>query len=180
MVKTIEKDGQTIHECGDCGLGYKDIDTAQKEIARVLKPEGELIIMVYAKWSLNYLVSICLVRRLGLLGLYLLKANPAGIYGQHLENAKSYGIGNYLRMSNFIHRNTDGPHNPYAKVYSVKEIQRDFSEFEVVDSYKCFMHAPPLPVKYLLLSRQLGWHVWAHLRLMTSETQMDPGNRTVT
>ena len=35
-----------------------EIKQAQKEIHRVLRPGGELVIMVYAKWSLNYLVSI--------------------------------------------------------------------------------------------------------------------------
>jgi len=30
MVKPIEKDGQTIYLCGDCELGYKEKETAQK------------------------------------------------------------------------------------------------------------------------------------------------------
>ena len=35
-----------------------DIKQAQSEIHRVLRPGGELVIMMYARWSLNYLVSI--------------------------------------------------------------------------------------------------------------------------
>jgi Methyltransferase domain len=41
-----------------------DVKTAQREIARVLKPDGELIAMLYARRSLNYLVAIAVVRRL--------------------------------------------------------------------------------------------------------------------
>jgi SAM-dependent methyltransferase len=141
-----------------------DIKDAQAEIARVLKPGGQLIMMVYARWSLNYLVSIFLLRRLGLAVMYTLGLRGNGIYGAHLANARQMGLWRYLRMSNFIHRNTDGPHNPYAKVYDVAELRRDFADFEVVSSYKRWMHAPPLPVEPLPLGRFLGWHLWAHLR----------------
>jgi len=34
-----------------------EIDRVQREIARVLKPGGEFIAVLYAKWSLNYLLS---------------------------------------------------------------------------------------------------------------------------
>ena len=63
-----------------------DIRLAEHEIARVLKPGGELIIMVYAKWSFNYMVAIGLMRRLGLLALYGLNLDPSGIYGGHVSN----------------------------------------------------------------------------------------------
>jgi SAM-dependent methyltransferase len=48
-----------------------DILAAQKEIARVLKPGGQLIAMLYARRSLNYLVAISVVRRLGIAVLCL-------------------------------------------------------------------------------------------------------------
>lgn len=104
-----------------------DIQRAQKEIARVLKPDGELIIMLYAKWSLNYLVSIGFVRRAGLLALYATSRDPGGIFSQHLINPRELGLWRYLRMQNFIHRNTDGPLNPYSKVYDVAKVTRRFS-----------------------------------------------------
>jgi len=50
----------------------------QREIARVLRPGGELVLMVYAKWSFNYLIAIGLLRRVGLAALYALNADPAG------------------------------------------------------------------------------------------------------
>ncbi|MBN2732493.1 MAG: class I SAM-dependent methyltransferase [Balneolaceae bacterium] len=140
-----------------------DIKQAQKEISRILKPNGELIIMVYSKWSLNYILSIGLIRRMGLFLLNTLGMDPGGIYSQHLANAHKLGIWQYLRMENFIHYNTDGPLNPYSKVYDIPEIKKDFPDFIIIKSYKRFMHAPPLPVRFLPLDRLLGWHLWVHL-----------------
>lgn len=141
-----------------------DILQAQREIHRVLKPDGELIIMLYARWSLNYLVSIAVLRRLGLLLCYMLGINPGGIIGQHLANARAQGIWKYLELKNFTHRNTDGPLNPYALVYDLGDVRRDFPDFEIVRAYKRFMHAPPLPIGWLPLGRLLGWHLWIHLK----------------
>ena len=141
-----------------------EIRKAQAEIARVLRPDGELVMMVYAKWSFNYLVAIGVVRRLGLAALAALGIDPGGIYGGHLRNARRVGLGNYLAMRNFVHRNTDGPDNPYSKVYGMAEIRQDFPCFRVVRAYKRWMHGPPLPVGWLPLGRLLGWHLWVHLK----------------
>lgn len=141
-----------------------DIERAQQEISRILKPNGELVIMLYARYSLNYLLSIAVVRRVGLALLYLSNVNPGGMYGEHLAQARAQGLGEYLRMSNFIHRNTDGPGNPYSKVYDLPTVRRDFSRFTLVDSSKEFMHAPPLPVSWMPGAGVLGWHLWARLK----------------
>jgi len=140
-----------------------DIETAQREINRVLKPGGELVIMVYAKWSLNYLFSIAVVRRLGLLLLHTANIDREGMIGRHLANARAVGIWNYLRLENFVHRNTDGPLNPYSKVYDTRMVVEDFPDFRATRSYKRFMHAPPLRVSWLPLDTVLGWHLWVHL-----------------
>ena len=139
------------------------VSKAQAEICRVLKPSGQLIAMLYAKYSLNYLLSICVVRRLVLMLFYLSRMRPKGIIGQHLENAREAGLFNYLRMENFIHRNTDGPLNPYSKVYDLDEVAKDFTDFRIVKAHKEFMHAPPLPVSWLPLARLLGWHLWVYM-----------------
>ena len=144
-------------------LHHPEIGQAQREIARVLKPGGMLAIMVYAKWSLNYLLSIAVLRRLGLLMLYVTGARPGGIYAAHIENARRIGLWRYLRLENFIHYNTDGPLNPYSKVYSVASVQRDFPAFRVIAAHKEHMHAPPLPVRGLPGASLLGWHLWVHL-----------------
>lgn len=141
-----------------------DIGIAQAEIARVLRPAGRLAIMLYARRSLNYWLAIGVVRRLGLLALHLAGRRGSGIYAEHLANARQIGIGNYLTMSNFIHRNTDGPANPYSKVYDMAEIARDFPAFDTVSATKHFMHAPPLPIRRLPLASALGWHLCAVLK----------------
>ena len=145
------------------------IGQAEKEIHRVLKPGGELVIMMYARWSLNYLVSIALIRRAVLLVAYpvaqarILKAH-GGMLGGHLDNARKMGLRNYLRLKEFTHYNTDGPANPYALVYDRPRIERDFPSFKVTRTYKRFMHAPPLPVHGLPGQTLMGWHLWVHLK----------------
>lgn len=147
-----------------------EIKAAQAEIHRVLRPGGELVIMMYARWSLNYLVSIGLIRRAALLAAFplaragILKSDPAqGMLAAHLSNAEKVGLFRYLRMQEFVHHNTDGPANPYALVYDRRRIERDFPSFRVVRTYKRFMHAPPLPVHGLPGETLVGWHLWVHL-----------------
>jgi hypothetical protein len=104
------------------------------------------------------------VRRIAIVILYLIGARPGGIVGGHLANARREGLWQYLKMSNFIHRNTDGPENPYSKVYDLATVSADFPDFRLECSYKDFMHAPPLPVSRLKpLAGILGWHLWVHL-----------------
>ncbi|MEQ1762778.1 MAG: class I SAM-dependent methyltransferase [Pyrinomonadaceae bacterium] len=140
-----------------------EVKKASAEIARVLRPRGELIAMLYAKRSLNYLLSISVVRRLGLIAAYATGARGNALVAEHLGNAKESGLFNYLAMKNFIHRNTDGPGNPYSKVYSIGDVTGDFPDFDLIRSYRSFMHAPPLPVDSLPLASTLGWHLWVHL-----------------
>ena len=147
-----------------------DIHRAQSEIHRVLRPGGELVIMMYARWSLNNLVSIGVIRRAALLGAFpfaraglLNTRDRPGLLAAHLENARKIGLFRYMRLSEFIHHNTDGPDNPYALVYDRRRLERDFPSFRLTRSYKRFMHAPPLPVHALPGETLMGWHLWAHL-----------------
>lgn len=147
-----------------------DINHAQNEIHRVLRPAGELVIMMYARWSLNYLISIGLVRRAALLGAYplaqagiLTSGSSNGILAAHLDNARKLGLFRYLRLDEFTHHNTDGPANPYALVYDRRRIEQDFPSFRITRMYKRFMHAPPLPVHRLPGQTLMGWHLWIHL-----------------
>jgi SAM-dependent methyltransferase len=147
-----------------------EIGQAEREIHRVLRPGGELVIMMYARWSLNYLVSIALIRRAALLAAFplakagLVKRGPnGGKLAGHLDNAAKIGLGRYLKLKEFTHYNTDGPSNPYALVYDRRRIEQDFPSFRVTRTYKRYMHAPPLPVHGLSGETVLGWHLWAHL-----------------
>jgi len=147
-----------------------DIRQAQSEIHRVLRPGGELVVMMYARWSLNYLVSIGLIRRAALLAAYsldqsgILKHAPSSrMLTSHLENARRMGLFRYLRLDEFVHHNTDGPNNPYSVVYDRHRIEQDFPSFRLSRTYKRFMHAPPLPVHRLPGEGVMGWHLWVHL-----------------
>lgn len=159
-----------------------EIQRAEKEIHRVLRPGGELVIMLYARWSLNYLVSIALVRRAALLAAFpLAKAGlvqpgrDAGKLAGHLDNAAKIGLGRYLRLKEFTHYNTDGPSNPYALVYDRRRISQNFPSFRIIRTYKRYMHAPPLPVHGLPGQTLLGWHLWAYLEPLGKSASIPPG-----
>ena len=144
-----------------------DILGAQAEIHRVLKPGGKLVVMLYARRSLNYMLSIAVVRRLALLAVYPLArlglVRPKGMLGQHIRQAREAGLREYLRLEQFIHHSTDGPESPFARVYDLADVQRDFPSFKIERSFKRFMHAPPLPVHNLPGGSLMGWHLWVHL-----------------
>lgn len=142
-----------------------EIYQAQTEIARILRPQGELVIMLYAKWSLNYMLSIAVLRRAGLAAMVTLGLPGRGIYAAHVKNAREEGLLQYLRMNRFVHRSTDGPDNPYAKVYGLREVREDFPDFKVTRAYKQFMHAPPMPVNWMPMQRMMGWHLIVHLNV---------------
>ncbi|MGH3990856.1 MAG: class I SAM-dependent methyltransferase, partial [Pseudonocardiaceae bacterium] len=155
------------------------IRSAQAEIYRVLRPEGTLVAMLYSRASLNYQLSIRVIRRAALAVAYPLRRsrwlrNASPILRQHLDNAEREGLRRYLALDNFTHRNTDGPLNPYARVYSPREVAEDFPDFQIVAAYTRYMHAPPLPVRWFPAEHRLGWHLWVHLRARPVPGQPNP------
>lgn len=142
-----------------------NIREASRQLHRILRPEGKLVVMVYARTSLNYYISIAVIRRIGLL---LALAWPFGglpkSVALHCEAARREGIISYLKMTRFIHANTDGPQNPYSKVYDVLSAKKDFAEFDLESAEKAFLHAPAFPVRILPFKRKIakvfGWHLW--------------------
>lgn len=148
-----------------------------KEIRRVLKPGGRLVIMVYHKKSLNYILSISVLRRLLMIGLFLAvklgarAAITSPLLVGHLKNAEEFGLLRYLQNPLFMMRNTDGPGNPYSKVYNLTDIATDFAEFRIEESRLHFLNERHLPFLKLLpqrnrtsLASKYGWHLWAILR----------------
>jgi hypothetical protein len=71
------------------------------------------------------------------------------LLGQQLSNAEQMGLRRYLQIDTFTHRNTDGPLNPYAKVYSLRQVIEDLPDFKPRRHTQRYMHAPPLPVSCL-------------------------------
>jgi SAM-dependent methyltransferase len=156
-----------------------DIHTAQAEIHRVLRPGGALVAMLYARHSLNYQVSIRVVRRAALAAAYPLRHSErlrrSEMLCQHFDNAEQVGLRRYLELDTFTHRSTDGPLNPFARVYAMEDVRRDFPDFELVAATKGYLHAPPLPVRRLgLRGERLGWHLWVRLDARPERTWAQP------
>jgi SAM-dependent methyltransferase len=142
-----------------------DIRLAQAEIARVLRPGGLLVTMLYARRSLNYFMAISLLRRAAVVASWPVRAHVrGGLLAAHLRNAEREGLGSYLRMERFVHANTDGPDSPFARVYNLADVRRDFPAFDLIGAHKEFMHAPPLPVHGIPGARLMGWHLWVELQ----------------
>ena len=133
--------------------------------------------MLYHKSSLNYWISIAFIRRIGLLiisvlkRLKLLRLKNHSILDKHLNNSSKLGILNYLKLSNFIHSNTDGPENPYSRVYKVNDMKKVFSYFQLEDSKCHFINERHFPgIKFLpnsikkLLAKNFGWHLWGYFK----------------
>lgn len=146
------------------------------EIYRVLKPGGMVVVMLYHRHSLNYHLSIKILRRLGFFLLFLpgvsrvvslLTGEKEERVKKHLINWRSKGW-SYLRLDNWIARATDGPENVYSAVYSRYETRKLFSLFVNLD-FKVYhlneRHFPllrillPARAKQALASRW-GWHLW--------------------
>ncbi len=129
--------------------------------------------MLYARGSLNYAVSIAIVRRAALLAAWPFRSRiGSGHLGAHLRTAEQEGLGTYLQLERFTHASTDGPSSPFARVYDLPRVRRDFRSFRLVSAHKEFMHAPPLPVHGLPGASIMGWHLWVELaRLSTSSAR---------
>jgi SAM-dependent methyltransferase len=148
-----------------------DADRAVKEILRVLKPDGRLVIMLYNKTSINYMVEIRRVRKwglrvLGLPGILPLLGGlglPKAKLQRHLDLRKIIGP---MSDEEWLSRNTDGPDNPYSRVYDRRETEDLLSGFQEVDQYVRFFdyrhwgaigRLIPATARYAL-GRWWGWH----------------------
>jgi len=141
-----------------------DIQSGQREIHRVLKADGRLVAMLYARNSLNYQVSIRILRRAALLAAWPLRRQfHTGMLAAHLAAAEQEGLWNYLRLERFVHVSTDGPSSPFARVYNLNDVNRHFNLFEIRRAHQHYMHAPPLPVHGWPGGRVMGWHLWVEL-----------------
>ena len=154
-----------------------DTDVAVREFHRVLKPGGTVVAMVYHRHSLNYHVSIMLVRRAAIGILLLPKALPvaAHLTGEREETLAGHRrllstLGfRYLRDRDlFLSHNTDGPGNPLSKVYSTAEAERLFAPFVNVTTEVRYLNLRLYPGGSAFsrtraaqaLERRVGWHLY--------------------
>jgi len=145
------------------------------ELHRVLTKNGKLICMLYAKRSLNYYLSILFLRRILFFGLFLFDKITAKkiiknkLFRRHIRNTKKAGLFKYLAKGNFLSKNTDGPDNPYSKVYSRHDVMKIFSNLQFYSFEQYLLHEKHLPILKLLplslrtsLAKKIGWHLWCY------------------
>jgi SAM-dependent methyltransferase len=148
-----------------------NVERAIAHIRRVLKPGGELVAMLYNRTSINYGVEIKHLRKLGaralaipgVLRLATLLGLPAQKLERHRELARQ---ARDMSDAEWLSRNTDGPDNPYSKVYDEREAARLFAGFEIRRQEVHYFnpeHWGPLgrvlPSSVVAaLGRRWGWH----------------------
>ncbi len=162
-----------------------DTAAAVREFARVLRPGGEILVMVYHRTSFNYHVTIMVLRR-ALVALLLLPGaprllarftgEPEHILTGHRALLVENGV-RYLRDRQlFLNHNTDGPGNPLAKVYSRREAHALFGPvFQEVECHVRNLHLRLYPAGGRVagsrvgrrLEQWIGWHLYVRGRRPT-------------
>ncbi|HEV2706298.1 MAG TPA: class I SAM-dependent methyltransferase [Pyrinomonadaceae bacterium] len=164
------------------GVLHHTPDTAQavREVHRVLRPGGRAVVMLYHRDSYNYRVNIGVFRRMGA----RLLRTEAGVRlahrltGEPLESLREHAARmrrdarSYLASEEFLSRNTDGPGNPLARVYTRAEASDLFRDFAEVRTAVYYLNKRWLPVVGRVLPRSLearlaarwGWHLWIYAR----------------
>lgn len=158
-------------------------EQAVREMARVLRPGGTALVMLYHRDSLNYWVNILIIRRLlaALLAvpgaatvLANLTGEPPDIVAGHRQLLREYGLRYLTDRQLFLNNNTDGPGNPLSKVYSAGEATTMFRDagFSEVETTTRFLNLRLYPKGEQLartrvgrrLERRYGWHLWITAR----------------
>jgi SAM-dependent methyltransferase len=152
-------------------------ERAVAEIHRVLKPGGEVIAMIYNRSSINYLLEIMFLRKLGLRLLSLPGALEMlewmGLPRDKLERHKElYRERGRMSDAEWLSRNTNGPDYPHCRVYDAAEAAELFAGFEIESNEVHFFDhrhwgvLGGLMPKRLraALGRRWGWHRILHVR----------------
>lgn len=157
-----------------------EVEKAVAEIQRVLKPGGELLIMLYNKSSINYQIEIRYLRRWalallslpGAVGLFSALGFPRDKLQRHIEIYRQFGK---LGDQEWLNRNTDGPDNPYSLVYGEDDIRGLLPGFEILRNEVYYFEARHWGVLGKILPRSLvdalgrrwGWHRMVYARKAT-------------
>jgi len=153
------------------------VQRAVAEIGRVLRPGGELVVMLYNRSSINYRVEIMFLRKLGVrllsiagtVGLLTLLGLPREKLERHRQ---LYREGGSMSHEEWLARNTDGPDSPWSRVYGEREAADLFAAFEIVRHEVRFFDHRHWGVLGRALPRSLrrwlgerwGWHRILHMR----------------
>jgi SAM-dependent methyltransferase len=151
-----------------------DIRAALGEIWRVLKPGGELTLMLYHRRSFNYYVRILTFMRLQVLTYlaarrFLPARRRSGPLEMHYRGYARMGA-KYLSSAEFPHHCTDGPECPLARAFTPREVEHLLGP-AFTDLRFAVAHLPlhkrlpfvPLGVERFLASR-LGWYLFVFAR----------------
>ena len=142
------------------------------EMYRVLRPGGTFTVMLYNRSSINYYVEIMFLRKLFRWILYpkFVPYSISKVTG--FDEWKLKGHRDILiqkgRMSKqeWINMNTDGPHNPLARVYSKKEAAELFKKFDDLKQEVWEFNTEHWPLLGKLIPKKVafgigrlwGWH----------------------
>ena len=153
------------------------VKRAVATIHRVLKPGGDLLLMLYNRTSINYALEIKLLRKLGLRllcvpGMIPLLARlglPRAKLERHRQIYLEHGCGS---EEQWLSRNTNGPDYPYCRVYDGPETRELLDGFEILRmEIRFFDHrhwgvlgALVPPFLRRALGRRWGWHRIVHAR----------------
>lgn len=151
----------------------ENIRASVREIHRVLKPNGEIIIMLYHKNSFNYYLRIMIGMRLAVL-LYILvrpilpKRLRNRLLEQHYNNYLRMGR-HYFHPKEFLNHCTDGVNCPIARAYTKAEVKNLFYQFSNLRvkiahfPLKKYVKIIPLWIERFL-ARKFGWYMFIYGR----------------
>jgi len=159
-----------------------DVDQAISEIHRVLKPGGQVLVMLYNKTSINYYIEIMFLRKI-VLKLLLIPAIfrlmvQLGFSRDKLaRHTEIYRSSRSPTPQEWLSRNTDGPDNPYSWVYSKNEAATLFDQFDPISNEVKFFDRTHWGVLGKLIPASVsrwigekwGWHRIVHVRKPVTE-----------
>jgi SAM-dependent methyltransferase len=137
-----------------------DLARAQAELHRVLRPGGQLVVMVRARRSWRYLVTVRVQRRLSVLArlpLARLGVRGGGPAAVHVDTARARGLREALQADALLDWGADADRAP-RRVFARHDLAAAFPSFTVS---RVHQHLAPRGLR--VLAPALGWHLWVHL-----------------